>query len=131
MLTSGSHNFLLILLKYFGLAMWIDWINWLCKFLNIKRLLLLLDGKTNFLEKSFMSTIRFFYIGFIQGGPQSSQVINSLETKLEIIFIIASLKTETCSLTSRLLSKDPQSNRVMALFIWLKFTREKCYTLHS
>ena len=31
-----------------------------------------------------------------------------------MIFIIVSLKTETCSLTSRLLSKDSQSNRLMA-----------------
>ena len=58
--------------------------------------------------------MRFFVQRFIQGGSGSSQVTNSLETKLEMIFIIASLKTETCSLASRLLSEDSQSNRLMA-----------------
>ena len=37
------------------------------------------------------------------------QVINSLGRKLDTICIIVSLKTETCSLISRLLSKDSQS----------------------
>ena len=113
-LVSGSHNILLILIKYFWLAVWIDWINWFCKFLNIKRLPVLLEGKTNFLWKSFMATMAFFIYRFIQGGYRSSQVINSLGTKLDMIFIIVSLKTETCSLTSGLLRKVSQSNRSMA-----------------
>ena len=112
LLVSGSHNVLLILLNYFYLAVWIDWINWFCKFLVIKRLPVLLEGKTNFLRKSFMATMRFFIYQFIWGGSRSSQVINSLGTKL--VMIIVSLKTETCSLTSRLLSEVFQSNRLMA-----------------
>ena len=56
----------------------------------------------------------FFIYRFIQGGYRSSQVINSLGTKLDMIFIIVSLKTETCSLTSGLLRKVSQSNRSMA-----------------
>ena len=128
-LVIGSHNLLLILLKYFCLTVWIDWINWFCKFLNIKRLPVLLEGKTNFLWKSFMAAMRFFIYRFIQGGSRSSQVINSLGRKLDMIFIIVSLKTETCSMTSRLLSKDSQSNRLMVFFIWSEFAaREKCHT---
>ena len=36
----------------------------------------------------------FFIYWFIQGGSQSSHVTNSLGTKLDMIFIIVSLKTE-------------------------------------
>ena len=127
----GHTIFLLILIKYLCLAVWIDWINWFCKFLNVKRLLVLLEGKTNFLWKSFMATMRFFIYRFIQGGSRSSQVINSLGTKLDMIFIIVSLKIETCWLKSRLLSEDSQSNRLMAFFIWSEFVLEKCHTVLS
>ena len=64
-----------------------------------------------------MATVRFFIYRFIQGGSGSSQVINSLGKKLDMIFIIVSLKTETCSLTLRLLSEDSQSNRLLTFFI--------------
>ena len=127
----GHTIFLLILIKYLCLAVWIDWINWFCKFLNIKRLPVLLEGKTNFLWKSFMAAMRFFIYRFIQGGSRSSQVINSLGTKLDMIFIIVSLKIETCSLKLRLLSEDSQSNRLMALSIWSEFAWEKCHTFLS
>ena len=79
-LVSGSHNFLLILLKYICLAMWIHWTNWFCNFLKIKTLSILLEGKTNFLWKLFMSTIRFFIWQFIQGESRSSQVILSSQS---------------------------------------------------
>ena len=46
---------------------------------------------------------------FIQGGSRSSQVINSLGNKIRR----DTSKTETCSLTLRLLSEDSQSNRLM------------------
>ena len=55
-----------------------------------------------------MATMTFFIYRFIQGGFRSPQVINSLGTILDMIFIIVSLKTETCSLKSRLLSEDSQ-----------------------
>ena len=58
--------------------------------------------------------MRFFIYRFIQGGSQSLQVINSIGIKLDMIFIIVSLKTETCSLTSTLLNEDSQSSRLMA-----------------
>ena len=109
-----------------SLLSWVNRLNWFCKFLNIKRLPVLLEGKTNFLWKSFMAAMRFFIYRFIQGGSRSSQVINSLGTKLDMIFIIVSLKTETYSLTSRLLSQDSQSNRLMDFFMWSKFAWEKC-----
>ena len=54
---------------------------------------------------------------FIQGESQSSQVTNTLGTKLGIMFITVSLKTETCSLTSRSLSKNSQSNRLMTFYM--------------
>ena len=130
-LLSGSHNFLLILLKYFCLTVWIDWINWFCKILNIKRLPILIEGKTNFLWKSFMATMRFFIKRFIQKGSWSSQVTHSLGAKLDMIFIIVSLKTKTCSLTLRLLSEDSLSNRLIASFIWSEFAWEKCHTVLS
>ena len=128
---SVGHNFLLFLLKYLYLAVRIDWINWFCKFLNIKRLPVLLDDKKRFLWKSFMAAMRFFIYQFIQGGYRSSQVINSLGTKLDMTFIIVWVRTETCSLTSGLLSKDSQSNRLMAFFIWSEYAQEKCHTVLS
>ena len=62
-----------------------------------------------------MATMRFFYI-VIHPWRISiiTKVTNSLGTKLDMTFIIVSLKTETCLLRSRLLSKDSQSNRLMA-----------------
>ena len=57
---------------------------------------------------------KIFYIAIHPGGSRSSLVINSLKTKLDMIFTIVSLKTDTCSFTSRLLSEDSQSNRLMA-----------------
>ena len=95
-----------------------------CKFLPV-----LLDGKTNFLWKSYITAMRFFIYRFIQGGSRSSQVIISLGTKLDMIFITVSLKIETCSLTSTLLSKDSQPNRLMAFFIQSEFARGKCHTV--
>ena len=70
--------------------------------------------------RSFMATMRFFIYRFIQGGSRSSQVINSLGTKLDIMFIIVSLKTETCSLTSRLLNEVSQANRLMDFFYMIR-----------
>ena len=55
-----------------------------------------------------MATMTFFIYRFIQGGSRSPQVINLLGTILDMIFIIVSLKTETCSLKSRRLSEDSQ-----------------------
>ena len=55
---------------------------------------------------------KIFYIAIHPGGSRSSLVINSLKTKLDMIFTIVLLKT--CSFTSRLLSEDSQSNRLMA-----------------
>ena len=57
---------------------------------------------------------KIFYIAIHPGGSRSSLVINSLKTKLDMIFTIVLLKTDTCSFTSRLLSEDSQSNRLMA-----------------
>ena len=48
--------------------------------------------------------IRFFIYRFFQGECRSSQVIISLGTKLDITLIIVSLKTDTCSFTSILIS---------------------------
>ena len=131
MLVSGSHNFLLILLKYYCLAVWIDWINWFCKFLIIKRLSVLLEGKKkkNY-ENHLWPQWDFFIYRFIQGGSQSSQVINSLGTKFDMIFIIVSLKTDTCSLTSRFLSEDSQSNRLMAFLYDQYLPRRNAYLCH-
>ena len=61
-----------------------------------------------------MVTMRFSIQRFLQGGSRSLQVTNSLGTKLDVTFIIVTLETEICSLTSRLLSEDFQSNRLMA-----------------
>ena len=58
-----------------------------------------------------------FYIAIHPGGSRSSLVINSLKTKLDMIFTIVSLKTDTCPFISRLLSEDSQSIRLKDFFI--------------
>ena len=55
-----------------------------------------------------------FRIAIHLRGSRSSIATNSLGVKFDMIFIIISLKTETCSLATRLLSEDSQSNRLMA-----------------
>ena len=39
-------------------------------------------------------------------------------SKFDIIFVIVSLKTETCSLTCKPVSVDSQSNKPTVLFLW-------------
>ena len=53
----------------------------------------------------------------VHPGRVSIVTIISLRTKFDIIFVILSLKTDTCSLTSKSMSADSQSNKSTALFI--------------
>ena len=47
------------------------------------------------------------------------------------IFVIVSLKTETCSLTSMSMSDDSQSKKSTDIFIWSEFAWEKCHVVLS
>ena len=62
-----------------------------------------------------MAAMRFLIYRFFQGGSRSSQVINSLGTKLDIIFIIVSLKTE---------SEDSQPHGWITFFKWSEFATQ-------
>ena len=59
------------------------------------------------------------------------QLIISLGAKFDIIFVIVSLKTDTCSLTSKSMSADSQLSSQLLFFIWSEFTWEKCQTVLS
>ena len=73
----------------------------------------------------------FFTWRFIQRGSRSSPIIILLGTKFDIVFVIVSLKTGTCSLTFKSMSADSQSKKSAALFIWSEFPWEKCHTVFS
>ena len=55
---------------------------------------------------------KIFYVAVHPG-----RVIISLGTKFDIIHVIVSLKTDTCSLKSKSKSADSQSNKSATLFI--------------
>ena len=66
--------------------------------------------------------------------PGSISIVSnnySLGTNFDIIFVIVSLKMDTCSLTFESMSADSQSNKSTALFIWSEFAWEKCHTALS
>ena len=129
-LFNGSHNFLLILLKYFCLAVWIDWISWFYKFSNVKRLKILPEGKKIFYENYGRNEI--FYIAIHPGRISIVTINRFIGNKVRrMIFVIVSIKTESSSLSSRLLSEDSQSNRLMGFFIWSEFALDKCHTVLS
>ena len=64
------------------------------------------EGKS--LEQKFFDPVKKIGLNVMRAK------LGALGTKLDMIFKIVSLKTETCSLTLRLLSKDSQWNRLMA-----------------
>ena len=55
----------------------------------------------------------------------------SLRAKLVVIFMVVELRTEACSLTSRLFSADSQSKRSIELLIWSELKCWKCHTVLS
>ena len=56
--------------------------------------------------------------------PRFSQMIISIGTTFDIIFVAVSLKMETCSLTSKSVSAESYSNKLAALFVWSEFAWE-------
>ena len=56
--------------------------------------------------------------------PRFSQMIISIGTTFDIIFVTVSLKMETCSLTSKSVSAESYSDKLAALFIWSEFAWE-------
>ena len=73
---------------------------------------------------------KIFYV-VVHPGSWLSQIMISLETKFDIIFVIILLKMEICSLTSKSASGDSQLNKLTALFIWSKFSGEKYHAVLS
>ena len=69
----------------------------------------------HFIEIIFVKD-KIFIRRFLQRGSQSSEIIISLGTKFGIIVVIVLLKTNTFSLTFKLVSADSQLNKSTALF---------------
>ena len=81
----------------------------------------------------FSTYIRIIEITFVKNkifymAVQPGRVVRN---KIDIIFVIVLLKTETCSLTFKSASADYQSNKSTALFIWSEFAWGKCHTVFS
>ena len=73
-----------------------------------------------------------FYIAIHPGRISIVTINRFIGNKVRrMIFVIVSIKTESSSLSSRLLSEDSQSNRLMGFFIWSEFALDKCHTVLS
>ena len=63
------------------------------------------------------------------GSDQESlQIIISLGTKFDMTFLIVSLKTDTCSLTSKSMSADSKSKKVNCFFYMIRVCFRKMHS---
>ena len=74
---------------------------------------------------------KIFYMTVHPGRVSIFTTNYMLGRKFDIIFMIVTLETDTCSLTSKSMSADSQLDKSTALFIWSEFASEKCQAAQS